>query len=82
MSFRIVCRPPGENPEGRLHSHRDDKKTLPRAALGTFLAVHVEKKNSLKQLAERETWTDPDSLSESGVRHLKVEVQERTSGRS
>src|SRR6516162_4394984 len=37
---------------------------------------------TLKQLAERETWTDPDSLSESGVRHLKVEVQERTSGRS
>jgi hypothetical protein len=53
MSFRIVCRPPGENLEGRLHSHPDDKQTLPRAALVTFLAVHVEKKNSLKQLAER-----------------------------
>jgi hypothetical protein len=39
---------------------------------------------TLKRLAEREVWTDPDSLSESGVRHLKVEVQkrERTSGRS
>jgi hypothetical protein len=32
---------------------------------------------TLKQLAEREMWTDPDSLSESGVRHLKVEVQEQ-----
>jgi hypothetical protein len=31
---------------------------------------------TLKQLAERERWTDPDSLSDSGVRHLKVEVQE------
>ena len=31
---------------------------------------------TLKQLAEREMWTDPDSLSDSGVRHLKVEVQE------
>lgn len=38
---------------------------------------------TLKQLAERERWTDPDSLSDSGVRHLKVEVQEYyTTGRS
>ena len=37
---------------------------------------------TLKQLAEREMWTDPDLLSESGVRHLKVEVQERMSRRS
>jgi hypothetical protein len=37
---------------------------------------------TLEQLARREAWTDPDSLSESGVRHLRVEVQERTSGRS
>ena len=38
---------------------------------------------TLKQLAEREVWTDPDVLSESGVRHLKVEVQEYyTTGRS
>jgi hypothetical protein len=27
------------------------------------------------------TWTEPDSLSESGVRHLRVELQERSSGR-
>jgi hypothetical protein len=37
---------------------------------------------TLKRLAEREVWSDPDTLSESGVRHLKVEVQEHTSGRS
>jgi hypothetical protein len=37
---------------------------------------------TLKRLAERAMWTDPDSLSESGVRHLKVEVQKHTSGRS
>jgi len=36
---------------------------------------------TLKRLAEREMLTDPDALSESGVRHLKVDVQERTSGR-
>jgi hypothetical protein len=35
----------------------------------------------LEPLAEREMWTDPDSLSESGVRHLRVEVQEHMSGR-
>ena len=37
---------------------------------------------TLKRLAERELWTDPDSLSETGVRHLRVEVQKRRSGRS
>jgi hypothetical protein len=37
---------------------------------------------TLKRLAEREMWTDPDSLSESGVRHLRVDVQVRPPGRS
>jgi hypothetical protein len=37
---------------------------------------------TLAKLAERERWTDPDSLSESGVRHLRVEVQEHTPGGS
>jgi hypothetical protein len=36
---------------------------------------------SVEPLAEREMWTDPDPLSESGVRHLRVEVQEHSSGR-
>jgi hypothetical protein len=37
---------------------------------------------TLERLAQREIWTNPDSLSESGVRHLRVEdVQERTPGR-
>lgn len=36
----------------------------------------VTLQETLEQLAARELWTDPDSLSESGVRHLKVEVQE------
>jgi hypothetical protein len=35
---------------------------------------------TLRELAERESWTDPDSLSESGVRHLRVEVQEHSPG--
>ena len=33
---------------------------------------------TLERLAQRAIWTDPDSPSESGVRHLRVEVQERT----
>ena len=51
---------------------------IPRRA--TRVAATLEQ--TLEQLAQRESWTDPDSLSESGVRHLRVEVQERTSGRS
>lgn len=37
---------------------------------------------TLRRLAAREKLTDPDSSSESGVRHLSVEVQKHTSGRS
>jgi hypothetical protein len=33
---------------------------------------------TLEVLAARETWTDADSLSETGIRHLKVEFQKRT----
>jgi hypothetical protein len=36
---------------------------------------------TLAQLAERELWSDPDLLSDTGVRHLKVEVQRRAGGR-
>lgn len=36
---------------------------------------------TLAQLAERELWNDPDTLTDTGVRHLKVEVQGRSSGR-
>jgi len=32
-------------------------------------------------LAQREILNDPDSISDSGVRHLKVEIQERNSDR-
>lgn len=36
---------------------------------------------TLAKLARREMLNDPDLLSETGVRHLKVEVQKRASGR-
>ena len=36
---------------------------------------------TLAQLAEREMWSDPDLLSDTGVRHLKVEMEKRKSGR-
>lgn len=34
---------------------------------------------TLAELAEREMWSDTDSLSDTGVRHIKVEVQGRSS---
>lgn len=34
---------------------------------------------TLARLAQRELWSDPDFLSDTGVRHLKVEVEERPS---
>lgn len=36
---------------------------------------------TLAQLAAREMWNDPDLVSDTGVRHLKFEVQKRTFGR-
>lgn len=36
---------------------------------------------TLAQLAERELWSDPDTLSDTGVRHLKVETEKRKPGR-
>ena len=36
---------------------------------------------TLAQLAEREMWNDPDLLSDTGVRHLKVEIQGRSFNR-
>ena len=37
---------------------------------------------TLETLAAQEMWNDPDSLSETGVRHLRVEVMEPESGGS
>ena len=36
---------------------------------------------TLSQLAEREMWSDPDLTSDTGVRHLRVEVEKRSSSR-
>jgi len=49
------------------------KSEKPRGAKG---AETLEQ--TLAQLAERELWNDPDILSDTGVRHLKVEVEGRT----
>jgi hypothetical protein len=59
-----------------------DSNSMPRS-LPRRVARAVETlEQTLKRLAEREIWADPDLLSESGVRHLKVEVQKHNSGRS
>ena len=36
---------------------------------------------TLSQLAEREMWSDPDLTSDTGVRHLRVEVEKRSPSR-
>jgi len=60
-------------------STADSKREVPRRASQTVETLE----QTLERLAQREIWTNPDSLSESGVRHLRVEdVQERTPGRS
>lgn len=59
-----------ESPAGSQHlTHR------PRGVLGNA--------ETFKEapLAERDAWTGSDPLSESGVRHLRIQVQEHLSGR-
>ena len=54
----------GSKPEtGRRRGASRDSETL---------------EQTLAELAEREMWSDTDSLSDTGVRHIKVEVQGRT----
>ncbi len=46
------------------------------------VARHPETlEQTLRRLAAQEKWTDPDALSESGVRHLRIEVHEEVTGR-
>ena len=52
-------------------------RDVSRHVVGGARRVH----ETPESLGEREMWTEPDSLSESGVRHLRVEVQEQLSGR-
>jgi hypothetical protein len=64
----------------------NDSNGAPGSATESKPLIDVHRRVSrgaqtLEPLAEREMWTDPDSLSESGVRHLRVEVQEHMSGR-
>lgn len=74
----------------RVDPARDSNSTPPAATVSEPLSGVSRRasrgaetlEQTLAQLAERELWTDPDSLSESGVRHLRVEVQEQTPGRA
>jgi hypothetical protein len=63
-----------------------DRMTAESKPLGDVLRRASQTVETLEQtlerLAQREIWTNPDSLSESGVRHLRVEdVRERAPGR-
>jgi hypothetical protein len=63
---------PEQQPEPRSPANR----------LGRIPRTTETLEQTLATLAEQEMWTDPDSLSETGVRHLKVEVLEREAGGS
>ena len=56
-----------------------DWTDVARPESGRRRSVSLEE--TLSQLAEREMWNDPDLTSDTGVRHLKVEVETRASGR-
>jgi hypothetical protein len=82
-SIPYLEQPPGErglDSNGMPASPPEPKRLseVPRRASRTGETL----KQALKLLAEREIWNDPDSPSESGVRHLRIEVQKHSSGRS
>ena len=56
---------------------RSEPRSAPRRV--SRGAVTIDRR--LEPVSEREIWNDPDPLSASGVRHLRVEVQEHLSGR-
>jgi hypothetical protein len=53
------------------------RSTVPKPAPATETL-----EQTLETLAAQESWNDPDALSESGVRHLRVEVLKGKPGRS
>jgi hypothetical protein len=73
---------PDSASEGALAPARAPSSRPPsdrRRNAGAAGAATLEQ--TLAQLAEREMWRDSDPLSDTGVRHLKVEVQEHDSAR-
>jgi hypothetical protein len=65
-------------PESSLRPEPSRGSEKPRRREASESSGSLEQ--TLAQLAEREMWSDPDFLSDTGVRHLKVEVQKLTSG--
>jgi hypothetical protein len=59
---------------GSTASSKGTKNRAPGASRGRTETLE----ETLELLAAREIWTDDDSLSETSVRHLKVEFQKRT----
>lgn len=54
------------------------KPAAPKPAAPTSARRRDSLDETLEMLAASEIWKDPDSLSETGVRHLKVDVQKRS----
>jgi hypothetical protein len=66
----------------RVDRESDTSSTLaPTQSTRRLAGAAMTVDETPETLGEREMWTEPDSLSESGVRHLRVEVQEHLSGR-
>lgn len=60
-----------------------EPKPLPKTESGPRRAAAEDSgslEQTLAQLAEREVWSDPDFLSDTGVRHLKVDFEKVASG--
>jgi hypothetical protein len=67
------------NPDGTLESSAQSTSLNTAARSVSQLAGNAEQ--TLEPGVEGDMWADSDSLSESGVRHLRVEMQEHASGR-
>jgi hypothetical protein len=65
-----------------LLRQRLDQELEPKSESGRRRATSKDSglEQTLAQLAEHEMLNDPDLLSDTGVRHLKVEIEKLTSG--
>jgi hypothetical protein len=61
-----------QRPEPTESNGTVDRASVSKPERGRRRSLTLEQ--TLRRLAEREKWTDPDLLSDTGVRHLKVEV--------
>jgi hypothetical protein len=66
-----LTRAPDSNSAAGLPTHSEPVSDTRRRVSGEDRRLELE----LKRLARKELWTNPDLLSDSGVRHLKVRIE-------